>query len=135
MKSGISAMVYAAAALQDTATLQTGQLHLLFTADEEAGSHLGAKFLAANGHVQGDAMLISESCGVHKELEFIAVDSRGAALFRMRVHGDQMHSSLSDEFNAVNASVKAAELLVASIGLSARSTTFKTVTVYSTSAI
>ena len=111
MKSGIAAMVYAVAGLQATGSLQAGQLHLLFTADEEAGSHLGSKFLAANGHVQGDAILISESCGVHRELEFIALDGRGAALFSFRVYGDQMHSSLSDEFNAVNASVKAAELL------------------------
>ncbi|MDP6153147.1 MAG: M20/M25/M40 family metallo-hydrolase, partial [Phycisphaeraceae bacterium] len=64
MKSGIAATVYAVAALQATGSLQAGQLHLLFTADEEAGSHLGSKFLAANGHVQGDAILISESCGV-----------------------------------------------------------------------
>jgi len=40
-------------------------------------------------------------------------DSRGLACFRVRVHGDPMHSSLSDEFHAVNASVKAAGLLAA----------------------
>jgi acetylornithine deacetylase/succinyl-diaminopimelate desuccinylase-like protein len=111
MKAGIAAMVYAAAALANVRDAVDGQLELLFTADEEGGAGMGARFLAANGHVRGDAMLISESSGVRRELEFISFDGRGSALFRIRVHGDQMHSSLSDEFNAVNASVKAAGLL------------------------
>lgn len=111
MKAGIAAMVYAAAALAEVRDAVDGQLELLFTADEEGGASMGAKFLAASGHVRGDAMLISESSGVRRELEFISFDGRGSALFLIRVHGDQMHSSLSDEFHAVNASVKAAELV------------------------
>lgn len=111
MKSGIAAMVYATAALAEVRDSMAGQLELLFTADEEGGSSMGAQFLASNGHVHGDAMLISESGGVRRELEFIGLDGRGVCWFRFRIHGDQMHSSLSDEFKAVNASVKAGELL------------------------
>ncbi|MSU46608.1 MAG: M20 family peptidase [Lacunisphaera sp.] len=111
MKSGLAAMVYAAAAVMEVRDSMPGELQLMFTADEEGGSKFGAEFLSVNGHVRGDAALISESAGVHKELEFIALDSRGSFPFRVRVYGDQMHCSLSDEFKAVNASVKAAELL------------------------
>ncbi len=111
MKSGVAAMVYAAAAVNEVRDHLNGELQLLFTADEEGGSLWGAKYLAGTGQVQGDAILISEPVGIRRELEFIALDSRGVACFRIRVYGDQMHSSLSDEFNAVNASVKAGELM------------------------
>ena len=111
MKSGVAAMVYATAALAQVSDELAGQLHLLPVADEEGGSMLGARFLAANGYVRGDAILISEPSGIRREMEFIHLDSRGICCFRIRVHGDQMHSSLSDEFNAVNASVKAGELV------------------------
>jgi len=111
MKSGIAAMVYAAAAVSKVSDHLGGHLQLLFTADEEGGSFYGAKYLSENNHVHGDAMLISESAGVRRELEFVAWDGRGAILFDILVHGDQMHSSLSDELQAVNASVKAASLI------------------------
>jgi acetylornithine deacetylase/succinyl-diaminopimelate desuccinylase-like protein len=48
---------------------------------------------------------------VRRELEFIDLASRGICCFRFEVYGDQMHRSLSDEFQAVNASIKAGELL------------------------
>ncbi len=111
MKSGVAAMIYATAAVAQVSENIAGQLHLLLVADEEGGSQLGAKFLAAEGHVSGDAILISEPTGIRRELESIALASRGICCFRIRVHGHQMHSSLSDEFNATNASVKAAELI------------------------
>jgi len=111
MKGAVAAMVYATAAVAQVSGALAGHLHLLTSADEEGGSAFGAKFLAENGHVRGDAVLIGEPSGVHRELEIIALDSRGICCFRVRVRGDQMHSSLSDEFKAVNASVKACELV------------------------
>jgi acetylornithine deacetylase len=111
MKGAVAAMVYAAAALALVRGSFGGELQLLLTADEEGGSACGAKYLASAGYLRGDAALIGEPSGVRRELEFIDLSSRGICCFRFQVHGDQMHSSLSDEFQAVNASVKAAELL------------------------
>jgi len=112
MKGAVAAMVYATAALAAVRPAMAGELQLLLTADEEGGSTHGAKFLAQNGHVKADAALIGEPSGIRRELEYVDLDSRGILCVRFRLHGDQMHSSLSDEFNAVNASVKAAELLL-----------------------
>jgi len=111
MKAGVAAMIYGVAAVVQATNLPVGELQLLITADEEGGSVFGSKFLAEGQHVRGDAMVITESSGVRREMEFLAMDSRGVCCFSVRFHGDQMHSSLSDEFNAVNASVKAGEIL------------------------
>jgi acetylornithine deacetylase len=112
MKGAVAALVYATAALAEVLEHSTsGQVHLLLSADEEGGSAFGTKYLGSIGRLKGDAALIGEACGIRRELEFIHLASRGICCFRVRVHGDQMHSSLSQEFNAVNASLKAAELL------------------------
>ncbi len=113
MKGAVAAMVYAVGALARVAHSFGGEVQLLLTADEEAGSAFGAKFIAASGRLRADAALIGEPVGIRRELEFMDFDSRGLACFRIQVHGDPMHSSLSDEFHAVNASVKAAGLLAA----------------------
>jgi acetylornithine deacetylase/succinyl-diaminopimelate desuccinylase-like protein len=111
MKGAVAAMVYAGAALSEVRGGFAGELQLVLSADEEGGSAYGVKFLASAGHLRGDAALIGEPSGIRRELEFIDLSSRGIACFRFQVFGDQMHSSLSDEFQAVNASVKAAELV------------------------
>ena len=110
MKASAAAIVYAAAALQAVG-LPRGELVLALVADEEAGSKYGAKWLAENGHLQADAALIGEPCGITEPWEAIDLLSRGAALFSIRVTGTQMHSSLSDRLPAVNATVQAARLL------------------------
>jgi acetylornithine deacetylase len=110
MKAAVAAMVYAAAALAGTGP-PAGSLTLVLTADEEAGSLLGSKWLAGAGLLEGDAAVIGEPCGVVKEWEAIDLVSRGAALFKVRVHGTQMHSSISDRFPAVNATVMMARLV------------------------
>jgi acetylornithine deacetylase len=110
MKGAVAAMVFAAAALQASG-LERGAVTLVFTADEEYGSRFGAEWLAGAGHLAGDAALLGEPCGVVREWEAIDVVSRGAALFRVRVRGTQMHSSLSDRLPSVNASVRMARLL------------------------
>jgi len=110
MKGAVAAMVYAGAALEASG-FERGSVTLVFTADEEYGSRFGAEWLAGSGRLAGDAALLGEPCGVVREWEAIDVVSRGAALFRVRVRGTQMHSSLSDRLPSVNASVQMARLL------------------------
>jgi acetylornithine deacetylase len=108
MKGAVAAMVYAAAAAE--ACGMNGTLALVLTADEEAGSRMGAEWLASTGRLAADAAVLGEPCGVVREWEAVDVVSRGAALFKVRVRGTQMHSSLSDRLPAVNATVHMARL-------------------------
>lgn len=110
MKAAVAAMTFAAIALADAAP-DLGRLTLVFTADEEAGSTLGSKWLAENGLLAADAAIIGEPCGITREWEEIDIISRGAALFKVRVTGTQTHSSISDRLPVVNATVKMARLI------------------------
>jgi len=110
MKGAVAAMVFSAGALHATGEL-SGRLLLVLTADEEAGSRFGAGWLATSGHLKADAALLGEPCGIAREWEAIDLVSRGAALFKVRVRGTQMHSSLSDRLPAVNATVQMARLV------------------------
>jgi acetylornithine deacetylase/succinyl-diaminopimelate desuccinylase-like protein len=110
MKGAVAGMVFAAGALQ-AAGESPGRLILALTADEEAGSRFGAQWLAANGHLEADAAVLGEPCGIVREWEAIDLVSRGAALFKIRVRGTQMHSSLSDRLPSVNATVQMARLV------------------------
>lgn len=109
MKVAIAAMVYAAAALRHVGEFP-GRLALALTADEENGSVAGSKWLAEEGLVDADVCVIGEPGGVAEEWESIHLISRGAALFRVVVHGTQLHSSISDQLPTVNATLKMAEL-------------------------
>src|SRR5665811_1804498 len=66
MKGAVAGMVFAAAALE-AAGLESGSVMLVLTADEEAGSAFGAKWLAASGRIAGDAALLGEPCGIVRE--------------------------------------------------------------------
>jgi acetylornithine deacetylase/succinyl-diaminopimelate desuccinylase-like protein len=110
MKGAVAAMVYAGAALAETVELG-GKLKVVLVADEEAGSELGARFLAETGAVTADAGLVGEPAGLTEPWEFIAVASRGISAFRIRTRGTQMHSSLSDRLPSVNASVALARVV------------------------
>ena len=110
MKCAVAGMVFAGIALARTCP-ELGRLRIVLTADEEAGSIHGAKWLADNGHLSGDAAVLGEPCGITREWESIDLVSRGAALFRIRICGTQTHSSVSDLLPVVNATVKMAGLI------------------------
>ncbi len=111
MKSGVASLIYASAALRAVAPTLRGDLLLALTADEETGSGYGAIHLANDYGLKADIALIAEPSGVRRELEQICIASRGTFAFEVRVRGTQMHSSISDQFPSVNASVKMAEIL------------------------
>lgn len=110
MKAALAAMVYAAGALRQHPSFG-GELVLVCTADEEAGSVVGSKWLAENGHLSADVAVIGEPSGITEEWQAIHLVSRGAALFKVRVTGTQMHSSISDRIPGVNATVQMARLI------------------------
>jgi acetylornithine deacetylase/succinyl-diaminopimelate desuccinylase-like protein len=110
MKAAVAAMVYAAGALAAMG-MPPGELALVLTADEEAGSLYGSRWLAESGLLRGDAAVIGEPCGVDREWESIDLVSRGAALFKVVVRGTAMHSSISDRIPTVNATVTMSRLI------------------------
>jgi acetylornithine deacetylase/succinyl-diaminopimelate desuccinylase-like protein len=110
MKAAVAAMVYSAASLRSDPDFR-GKLSLVFTADEEAGSVYGSRWLAESGLLQADAAVIGEPSGITQEWEALHIVSRGAALFKVRVSGTQVHSSISDRIPTVNATVMMARLI------------------------
>lgn len=110
MKGAVAAMVYAGAALAEAGALR-GKLRVVLTADEEAGSRFGARFLAGRSEVAADAAVVGEPTGMEVPWAYIAAASRGISCLRVSVRGTQMHSSLSDQVPSVNASVKLAQIL------------------------
>lgn len=112
MKGGVAAMVFAAAAVQREVGDLHGRLVLAFTADEEAGGHFGAEYLASHGLVRADAGVVVEPAGATSDWEYLYSSSRGESCFTVRVRGTPMHSSISDLVPATSATIKAAELLL-----------------------
>src|SRR3954469_12896584 len=112
MKGACAAMVLAGAAFARIAGRAAGSLSLLFTADEEYGSHFGASFLVRQRAIDADAILLGEPAGVHEDWEAIRVISRGISCFRVIVTGTQTHSSISDQMPTVNAVEAMARVLV-----------------------
>ena len=110
MKGAVAGMAYAAAALANAGGFP-GELVVVFTADEEAGSVVGSKWLVEEGRLTADVGIIGEPSGITREWESIHLISRGAALFKVKVTGTQMHSSISDRIKGVNATVQMARLI------------------------
>ena len=104
-------MVQRAAAAIHQAPDTPGELVVVFTADEEAGSVVGSKWMAEEGLLAADVAVIGEPSGIFREWEAIHLISRGAALFKVKVSGTQMHSSISDRIKGINATVKMARLI------------------------
>ncbi len=112
MKGAVAAMVYAAKALREAGVPLRGDVVLAFTADEEAGSTYGARFVAGLDDCRADACLIGEPSGWERDWQGLHLASRGVCCFRIRVHGTQMHSSLADRVPSTNASTRMARLLL-----------------------
>jgi acetylornithine deacetylase/succinyl-diaminopimelate desuccinylase-like protein len=110
MKAAVSAFVYAAAAIRQVEPL-AGDLILALVANEEGGGKYGAHYLSTQYGLKADMAVIGEPPGVTKEWEYIHLGCRGVCCFTIKVYGTQIHSSVSDRLNAVNASVKLAGLL------------------------
>ena len=110
MKAAVAGMVYAMGAIRSVGPV-AGDLVAVFTADEEAGSLLGSKWMADNGLLDADAAVIGEPSGIEEEWESLHLVSRGAALFKVRITGTQMHSSISDRIKGINATVQMARLI------------------------
>lgn len=110
MKGAIAAMIVAVDAIVAVGE-PPGAIILALVSDEEAGGSLGARLVASElGDVDG--LLLGEPSGWECDWQGLHVVSRGSTCFRIRVRGTQGHSSLSDRVPMINASVKAAELLV-----------------------
>lgn len=112
MKGACAAMVLAGVAFARVADRAAGSLSLIFTADEEYGSHFGADYLVRANAIDADAILLGEPAGVHADWDAIRVISRGFSGFRVVVKGTQTHSSISDQIPTVNAVEAMARVLV-----------------------
>lgn len=110
MKGGLAAMFVAAVEWSQSA--KTGNLSLIFTADEEAGSVHGAKYLSNNYKLNADAILVGEPSGVAEPWESIFTISRGISCFEIVVNGKQGHSGLSPTLST-SATVAAAQAILA----------------------
>ena len=110
MKAAVAGMVYTLGAIRSVGPV-AGDLVAVFTADEEAGSLLGSKWMADNGLLDADVAIIGEPSGIEQEWESLHLVSRGAALFKVRITGTQMHSSISDRIKGINATVQMARLI------------------------
>jgi len=64
-----------------------------------------------NQDIQADFCLVADTAGVESDFDFLHVCARNTVIFKVKVFGTQMHSSISDRFPSVNASVKMAWVL------------------------
>ncbi len=104
MKAGVSAMLFAARALQLAGAPFKGCIRLLIPVDEE-GMMLGIKHMVAQGHAQGAyAAIICEP-----EEREICLASKGALRLRLISHGRIAHGAMPEE--GINALVGMLRLL------------------------
>lgn len=112
MKGAVAAMIYATAALKHCDVEIAGDVLLVVNADEERSMKFGSEFLAGEYGIKADVALLGEPSAIDgPEFEFLHLVSRGVACFKIRVHGTQMHSSLTDRLPALNANLKLADVL------------------------
>jgi acetylornithine deacetylase/succinyl-diaminopimelate desuccinylase-like protein len=111
MKGALAGMLAAAYAIKISNISFSGELSLLFTADEEGGSNFGAKYIAKKG-LEADAIVIGEPSGEEKNFDNISLACRGSLVGKIVVHGTQMHSSISDRGGCINPSIEMAKVLL-----------------------
>ena len=112
MKGGVAAIVVALGRLRKPGALACGSVVAAFTADEEAGSGMGAKLLAETGHLQADAAILTEPAGIDRDWQGLYLGTRGSLLFRVDVEGTTGHSSLEDHFAGESATMAMARLMI-----------------------
>ncbi|HTS27814.1 MAG TPA: ArgE/DapE family deacylase [Bryobacteraceae bacterium] len=98
MKSGLAAMIYAAAAARDKGLLKNGRIGIVLVPDEETAGPHGSRYLRARGLLGKDAvgMLTPEPTG-----GLIWNANRGAISLRATMRGKAAH--VGRQFEGVNA--------------------------------
>ncbi len=98
MKSGLAAMIHAAAAARDEGLLKTGRIGIVLVPDEETAGPRGSRDLEARGLLgkDGIGMLTPEPTG-----GVIWNANRGAISLRATLHGKAAH--VGRQFEGVNA--------------------------------
>jgi len=98
MKSGLAAMIHAAAAARDEGLLQTGRIGIVLVPDEETAGARGSRELAARGLLgrDGVGMLTPEPTG-----GVVWNANRGAITLRATMRGKAAH--VGRQFEGVNA--------------------------------
>src|SRR5229473_4566413 len=98
MKSGLAAMIHAAAAARDEGLLKTGRIGIVLVPDEETAGPRGSRDLDARGLLGREAvgMLTPEPTG-----GVIWNANRGAISLRATMHGKAVH--VGRQFEGVNA--------------------------------
>ncbi len=113
MKGGVAAIIVALGTLRRSGAVHRGAVVGLFTADEEAGSALGAGYLASSGRLSADAAIIAEPAGIDDDWQALFLGTRGSLLFRVDVDGARGHSSLEDHHPGMSATMAVAHLMTA----------------------
>lgn len=113
MKGAIAAMLIATAEVARSGSPSAGRVTLVLTADEEYGSRFGSRYLAEEGLVDADAIVIGEPGGINGDWDSLNVISRGIANIYIDVEGRQGHSSLSKVKGYQFATQAMAEVLLA----------------------
>jgi acetylornithine deacetylase/succinyl-diaminopimelate desuccinylase-like protein len=98
MKSGLAAMIYAAAAVRDEGLLKNGRIGIVLVPDEETAGSCGSRDLVRRGLLGKDAvgMLTPEPTG-----SVVWNANRGAISLRATMRGRAMH--VGRQFEGVNA--------------------------------
>ena len=112
MKGACAAMVLAGAAFARVADRAAGSLSLIFTADEEYGSHFGASYLVRSGPSRPTPSCWASRPACTRTGRRSASSRVGISGFRVIVKGTQTHSSISDQMPTVNAVEAMAKVLV-----------------------
>lgn len=92
MKGSCAAAMVAATTLHDAGT-PPYTLEFWFTCDEEIGGQDGAKWLATDGHIAGDACLIGDSSGSTAATPYIDVGCKSVFWVTLRAEGRTAHGS------------------------------------------